>query len=183
MSKRIITTLVAVAMAAIFTVGCGDVADDKATNRDSNSESGKDSGSSNDSSSNDDSSDGGSSSDSDSSSDSGSDDATDMSIPDLSDFGNLGECMEAAAAYAGIALSALGGEDAAKDAEKALEGMKANLPDELHDDLELVANAYATMAKEGLIEGGEAVDTPEFNEASERISDYFDKECGGDSGN
>jgi len=78
-------------------------------------------------------------------------------------------------------LTALGGKEAAEQAEDALDKLKGELPDELHDDLETLAEAYAVLATEGLMEGSEALDSPEFTEASDRISAYFEKECG--SGN
>jgi hypothetical protein len=106
-------------------------------------------------------------------------DLSDMSIPDMSDFGDLGDCMTQATAYASIALSALGGDNSGVSAENALAEMKSSLPDDLKDDIEVVANAYRTVAEEGFIEGGEAMDTPEFEEADAAISKYFEDTCGG----
>src|SRR4051794_20125738 len=123
-------------------------------------------------------------------SDSGSSDTTDMSIPDLHDledlaggsipdFGDLGDCMQQATAYASLAMSALGGDDSGKSAENALKEMKSSLPDDLKDDIEVLADAYKKVAKDGFIKGGEAMDTPEFQKADDPISAYFEETCGG----
>ncbi len=123
----------------------------------------------------------------DSSSDDTSSDDTDTSLPDLGDLddledldmGNLEECMSIGVTYAGLALSVLGGEDAAKEALGEVDELKTKFPDELEDDLDVVADAYAKVAEDGFIEGGEAMETDEFKEADANIQAYLEEACGG----
>ena len=75
-------------------------------------------------------------------------------------------------------MSALGGEDAAKEAQEAVEKLKADLPDELDDALDTVGDAYGEVADKGLIDGAEALDTDEFKEADEKINAYLEEACG-----
>jgi len=101
----------------------------------------------------------------------------DVSVPNLDDLGDLGDCAEAAAAYAGIGMTALVGEDEANKAAEVLEKLKVELPDELHGDLVTVMQGYRTFVEDGITKGKEALDTREFKEAWGRISQYFDQQC------
>jgi hypothetical protein len=184
MKTRVLAALVVACLAALFVTGCGD-----------DSEGGSGGDSTKELASTPGSGDSGSDTGSDSGSDSGSgssdgsemtlpdmddlEDLADGSIPDFDEFGDLGDCMSQATAYASLAMSALGGDDSGKSAEKALKEMKATLPKDLHDDLDVLADAYKKVAKDGFIEGGEAMDTPEFQQADEAISAYFEETCGG----
>lgn len=96
----------------------------------------------------------------------------------MPDFGKLGDCMNAGLSYAGLALSAMGGPDGAKMAKEAAEALKDTLPKDLHDDLEVVAKAFATVAEKGIMQAGDALDSKEFEKADDAISKYFDKVCG-----
>lgn len=113
------------------------------------------------------------------SSDSSSDSGTSDTLPDMSDMGALGDCLQVASTWAGLALSALGSPEDAKKARDQAEELKSSLPADLHDDLDTVAEAYATVAEKGLIEGADALDTPEFNKANKNIEAYLDKTCSG----
>ena len=176
MRSRILATLAVACLSAFLVGGCGDDSDGKATGGNSTKELASDPGS-------------GRSDDAGSESDSGSDDVDDtlpdfgdVSIPDMDDFGDLGDCMSQATAYASLAMSALGGKDSAETAEKAIEEMKSALPADLADDIEVLGEAYRKVAEDGIIEGGEAMDTPEFEKADKAVSDYFEKTCGGGEG-
>jgi len=122
-----------------------------------------------------------SSSDDPSTDDSSSDDAdtpvssdSDTEVPD---FGQLGDCMSAGLAYAGLAMSALGGPEGAKAAREAADAMKSTIPKDLHDELDVVTKAFATVAEKGIVAGGEAMDSKEFEKADEKLSAYFDEVC------
>lgn len=109
-----------------------------------------------------------------------SEDGSEGTIPDFGDeLGDVGDCLEAAAAYASLALSALSSEDGAAEAQKQAEALKDQLPEELHDEIDVVAEAFGKVSSEGLIEGAEALDSPEFNKANGAIEEYFTETCGG----
>ena len=91
---------------------------------------------------------------------------------------NLEECIAIAGTYAGLAMSALGGEEAAKEALDAVEDLDTKLPSELDDALDTVAEAYSTVAEKGILDGAEALDTDEFKEADAEIQAYLDETCG-----
>ncbi|MCP4434490.1 MAG: hypothetical protein GY812_03195 [Actinomycetia bacterium] len=113
----------------------------------------------------------------------GLDDLEDQ-IPDLDELddqlpnlGDLDDCFTLATEYASLYIQALGGEEGATAAQKEAEELKDVLPSDLHDDIDVVAEAIGKVASEGLLSGSEALDTPEYNSANDAISEYFDKEC------
>jgi hypothetical protein len=134
------------------------------------------SGSSNDRDANSDSNDSGNSDDPGSNPDEipGLDDLTE-SIPGL---GDMGDCINQAAAFSSLYFETLGGEDGAKDAQRKAEELKAVLPDDLHDDIDVISKAIGQVAEEGLLSGTDALDTDEYRQAEEAISKYFQEECG-----
>lgn len=105
--------------------------------------------------------------------------------PDLSDLTenipgleNMGDCVTQAAAFGSLYMEALGGEDGAKTAQKKAEDLKAVLPDDLHDDIDVISEAIGTVAEEGIINGSDALESKEYQRASDAITKYFDQECG-----
>lgn len=115
------------------------------------------------------------------------DDST--SIPDLDDLtesipglGELGDCMEIAAAYGSLYFEALGGADGAEQAQEKAEELKSVLPEDLHDDIDVVAETIGQVAEEGLFSGTDALSSPEYLEADQAITAYLDEQCGGGTG-
>lgn len=107
-------------------------------------------------------------------------------MPDLDDLtenvpglDNLGDCMKQAAAFSSLYFEALGGEEGAKGAQRKAEELKKVLPDDLHDDIDVISEAIGKVAEEGLLSGSDALDTDEYHKAEDNISKYFEKECGG----
>jgi hypothetical protein len=122
-------------------------------------------------------------SDSSDSGDSGSDDTGIQDLDDLADelpdMGEFEDCFQLAATYSSLYLEALGGEDGARDAQNKAEELKDQLPDDLHDDIDVVADAIGEVAEEGLLSGSAALETPEYQEADQAITDHLEQECGG----
>jgi hypothetical protein len=104
----------------------------------------------------------------------GLDDLTE-NIPGL---GDMGDCISQAAAFSSLYFETLGGENGAKDAQRKAEELKAVLPDDLHDDIDVISKAIGQVAEEGLLSGTDALDTDEYRQAEEAISKYFQEECG-----
>jgi hypothetical protein len=111
---------------------------------------------------------------------------SDDSIPDLDDLTEsvpgleeMGDCMEIAAAYGSLYFEALGGADGAAQAQEKAEDLKSVLPEDLHDDIDVVAEAIGTVAEEGLFSGTDALSSPEYLAADEAITAYLDEQCGG----
>jgi hypothetical protein len=100
----------------------------------------------------------------------------DLSLPDL---GEVDECLEVASVYAGLAFSAIGGPEAAQQARERLEELKARLPEDLHDDLDVVADTFDRIAEEGIFGGADALEDPAFEEANRAIEAYLREACGG----
>jgi hypothetical protein len=177
-------TTVALTLAVLMLFGAAACGGDENADDTTELQSDGDQSSSSDDTSNDTSS----SDDSSGSNDSSSDDSTSSddtpNLDDLGDLGDLdmgalGDCMAIGMTYAGLALGALGGGDeAAQEALDAIDELETQLPSELEDDIAVIADAYATMAEEGIMEGGEALDTDEFKEADANIQAYIDETCG-----
>jgi hypothetical protein len=106
----------------------------------------------------------------------GSDEPGDIteSIPGLE---NLGDCFDLATAYSSLYVQAISGD--AAEAQKQAEELKAQLPEDLHDDIDVVAAAIGEVAEEGPLSGSSALTTPEYQDADSAITDYLQKECGG----
>jgi hypothetical protein len=91
--------------------------------------------------------------------------------------GGLARCGEILRAYGSLAATAIQGEDAATNAQETLEGLADELPDDLQDDLAVVADAFGAIAEQGVVEGGRELATSEFREANENILGYLRDDC------
>jgi hypothetical protein len=91
--------------------------------------------------------------------------------------GGLARCGEILRAYGDLAATAIQGEDAAANARDTLEGLADELPEDLQDDLTVVADAFGTIADEGVVQGASALTTSEFREANENILGYLRDDC------
>jgi hypothetical protein len=91
--------------------------------------------------------------------------------------GGLARCGEILRAYGNLAATAIQGEDAAANARETLEGLADELPADLQDDLTVVADAFGTIADEGVVQGASALTTSEFREANENILGYLRDDC------
>jgi hypothetical protein len=98
---------------------------------------------------------------------------------DLPDLGVAEDCLAVLETYAGLAASAIGGPEAAAEARAAAEELKTSLPEDLHDDLDVIADAYAGIAEDGFLDGLGSFDDPEFATANENINAYLQENCGG----
>ena len=58
-----------------------------------------------------------------------------------------------------------------------MEGLADELPDDLQDDLAVVADAFGAIAEQGVVEGGRELATSEFREANENILGYLRDDC------
>ena len=115
--------------------------------------------------------------------DSGSDtpsDTTDLSIPDIA--GSADDCIALGLAYASVAAGALGMTEDVAEMEQQFEEMKGDIPADLQDDLDVISAAFKTMADDGIMAGGEAMSTPEFEDAQANIEAYLNENCGGTGG-
>jgi hypothetical protein len=101
-------------------------------------------------------------------------DRPDVSVPDLDD---LADCIEQAADYASLAMLALGGEDPDSMANTALDQLRSSLPEDLRDDLQVVADAYRQVAEQGIGAGVDALASPEFDRANSAITQYLARNC------
>lgn len=95
------------------------------------------------------------------------------------DAAALNRCLEIAGSWAGLRLAALGSPDDARQARADAEELKANLPDSLHDDVDVVAAAFGEVAEKGIVDGAAALDTPEFLQANQAIEAHLTRNCGG----
>ncbi|WP_208026942.1 hypothetical protein [Rhabdothermincola sediminis] len=97
---------------------------------------------------------------------------------DLSNLGGLGNCLEIGAAYASVHLNALGAGDEQTRAElqKALDDLEGELPDDIRDDLQVIADGISRS--KNLVEVGEFFDSEEYTKANANIERYINEECG-----
>jgi hypothetical protein len=119
----------------------------------------------------------------------------DVGIFDAAECAEVVTAMAAATSGITAAMSGSGG-----DLEQSIEAMQAfaaEAPEEIREDFQLLAEAYARMAQvladsgydpasgqppsaevmAALQEAGDELNSPELQEASERISAYFAAEC------
>jgi hypothetical protein len=119
---------------------------------------------------------------------------------DIGMFG-AGECAEViaamAAASSGISAAMTGSDSDLEQSIEAMQAFAAEAPEEIREDFQMLAEAYArigqALADSGydpasgqppsaevmaaLQEAGDELNSPELQEASERISAYFAAEC------
>lgn len=91
--------------------------------------------------------------------------------------GGVARCGEILRAYGSLAATAIQGVDAAANARDTLEGLAGELPEDLQDDLTVVADAFGAIAEEGVVQGASALATTEFREANENILGYLRDDC------
>ena len=147
----------------------------------------------------------GSSSDDDTSSDDDSlddDGSSSDDVPGLGDIDDFEACIEASAAYFNIvllpmSLSMGASEEDIAELESELDELGADIPSELEDDFEVMADAFSEYAEalkdldltdpsafldESVMEDFEnataALETDEVAEAQENIEAYFEANCG-----
>lgn len=171
---RTISVAIFLALLGLLATSCGSDSSVSVSESDGSSESDSSSDPSSDDSSSDDTADPGSLEDS-------LDDAND-SIDELE--GLLGDeysdCLAIASAYTQLGALMLGGSG--EDVDGILSGIEGRIPDEIKDDFDVVSAAFAQVAEEGIFAGGEAMDTPEFEEANANIEAYVDAECADPTG-
>jgi hypothetical protein len=89
--------------------------------------------------------------------------------------GQLGDCLAIAAAYGVLFTDAF--LPGASGLEDSVNDFKDRLPSELHDDVDTIAAAFATIDDQGILAAGDALDTDEFNNANDAITQYLEVEC------
>jgi len=121
--------------------------------------------------------------------DSSSDDSGDSTgLDDLPDMGELGDCLAVSMTYASLGLASLsgfmGGEELSdadlKELQKAIDELRGELPKELKDDFEVVAEVYGKGAKEGFMSSDfqKALESDKFTKADANIQKYLEEICG-----
>ncbi len=92
------------------------------------------------------------------------------------ELGVAGDCLDLLMKYAEL-ISASVGMGTGSDPEAIISELRAAMPSDLHDELQIVADAFAQFEREGL--GGAAVFTdPAFLEANDAIMSWLTTECG-----
>lgn len=161
MKFRSTISLLLIAALGVVLVGCGSDADVATPTGESQN--------------NTDSSSKGSDSSSSDSSDSGSSD----SLPDINSLTPLigEECSAAFAAYTAIAVTAFGSPSETEDATRQLEQLKDRVPANIAEDINILAEAFGSISKDGIMAAGEKMSTPEFERASNELDAYFSNGC------
>ena len=90
----------------------------------------------------------------------------------------VSECVDLSIAFGKLQAAALGGGDGADQAQSAAEDLKALVPEDLGDDIDVIADAVGTISAEGLTNGGTALSTPEYEAAMNELTTYVESECG-----
>ncbi len=100
----------------------------------------------------------------------------DMGLPDM---GKLNDCMEIATQWGNTAAQAMGGPDAAKKVQTALDTVKPKIPSNLRHDFDIVAAGFKTLAEKGVMEGSSVLTSPEFTDSTRKIGAYLQQACTG----
>jgi hypothetical protein len=90
---------------------------------------------------------------------------------------DLHDCAAILKAYASLASTALRGKNAAKHAQETLDGIKDDFPAALQSDLKVVADAFGSIAANGIVDGAKALTTHEFLEANKHLLGYLRHDC------
>lgn len=115
------------------------------------------------------------------------DDSTDDTSADDGDDSSSGvplsfeDCLEVSLTYAGIYLSTLSFDESAKtELEAAIDEIGGKVPDDIKDDLQVIADGIAES--NDFVEISEFFETDEYKEADANITEYLDEVCGSTSG-
>ena len=91
---------------------------------------------------------------------------------------NLADCAEISTRWASLNLDTLGG-GTPESIEEDSDALKALLPDDLHDDVDVIADNMAKIADEGIAAAADDLDSEESSAANDAISDYLEETCTG----
>jgi len=97
-------------------------------------------------------------------------------IPDIA--GPAGQRLTSAATFLGLQLLALSGEDKARDAAAQVAKLKSELPESLHDEVDLVATTFAALADRGVRAGADQLQDPRVKAAITAIAAEITRTCG-----
>jgi len=113
----------------------------------------------------------------------------DISIPDIALPGNLTEeCQAVSMQFAGIFAQAFAPEADQSQFEQVFGDVEKSVPDELRDDVQVLAAAFSkyaqilkdsgnNMASPDVAQALENLGTPEVQAASDNLQTYFDATC------
>lgn len=105
----------------------------------------------------------------------------------LPGLGGLGGCIGVGLSFANLMLSigtsALTGSGTYNGASvnAAVAQLRTSLPSELQPDVDVLANAAQQANGKTLAQAGDLFDTPQVTKATDDISNWVDKNCGGTS--
>ena len=97
-----------------------------------------------------------------------------------SEFGLAGECLDLLMKYAQLMGSAFGMVPGASDRESVVAELRAALPPDLHDELQVVSDALASVERDG-ISGAGALADDDFVAANDAIVGWLETSCGAPS--
>jgi len=101
-------------------------------------------------------------------------------IPDLGEVaGPVGSCLSAAAKFTNLVQGVLEGGDGATRSQQAAQQLKGELPPELQDDAQVVADKFGAIAAKGGRLTDADVDDPAYAAATQALADYFARDCKG----
>jgi hypothetical protein len=99
-------------------------------------------------------------------------------IPDMgSVVGPVGSCLSDAAKFTNLVQGVLQGGEGAKRSQEAAEQLKAELPADLQDDAEVVAQKFGEIAARGGTLTEADVDDPAYAAATDALRQYFARNC------
>ena len=87
-----------------------------------------------------------------------------------------GECLDLLMTYSELLASAFGGLPGAPDRASAVDELRAALPPDLHDELQVISDGIETMERDGFGGIGTLAD-PAFLEANDAIMSWLQTSC------
>ncbi|MDQ2677360.1 MAG: hypothetical protein M3Y51_01350 [Actinomycetota bacterium] len=97
-----------------------------------------------------------------------------------SELGVAGECLDLLMKYAELMASAFGMMPGSSSRESVVAELRAALPADLHDELQVISDALASVESGG-ISGMGALADEEFTAANDAIVDWLETSCGAPS--
>ncbi len=98
-----------------------------------------------------------------------------------SELGVAGECLELLMKYAELMASSFGALPGSNGRDAVVDELRAALPENLHDDLQVVADALESLEHDGFA-GATALADPAFLEANDAIVAWLQSSCDGGGG-
>jgi len=97
-------------------------------------------------------------------------------LPNLEATGS-DECIDLALDYGNFMVEAIMDQHSPEHIQDTADSLKDSMPADLHDSVDVIADAVNTTVQGGILEGIDAATTQEFTDANSAITKYLAESC------